>query len=308
MRIAVLLPCYNEAAAISDVVQAFQTALPDARIYVFDNNSTDDTARLAAAAGAEVRSEARQGKGYVVQRMFADIEADIYIMADGDGTYHAPSAPLLVESLLRDRLDMVVGCRNEVESEAYRRGHRLGNRVLTGTVQTLFGRAFTDMLSGYRVFSRRYVKTFPVASGGFEIETEMTIHALQMGMPCGEVRTPYGARYEGSDSKLRTYHDGFRILLSIGRMLMTERPRLLFGALAAVLALLAVLLALPLVACWLETGLVPRIPTAILCTGLAILSVLSLAFGWLMDNVTRARMEAKRLVYLAMAPLDNEHG
>lgn len=300
MRIAVLLPCYNEAAAIASVVRDFKTVLPEAVIYVYDNNSTDDTARVATEAGATVRHEFRQGKGNVVRRMFADVDADVYVMADGDGTYHAAATPAMIDKLLAEQLDMVVGCRKEMEEAAYRTGHRFGNRLLTGTVQTLFGTAFTDMLSGFRVFSRRYVKSFPLSCAGFEIETEMSVHALQLQLPTGELCTPYGARMEGSESKLRTYHDGFRILVTIARMLLTERPRLLFGGIAGLFAVTSVVLAGPVFMTWLETGMVPRLPTALLSTGLMLLAAASLGFGWLMDNVTRGRVEAKRLAYLGI--------
>jgi glycosyltransferase involved in cell wall biosynthesis len=302
-RTAVLIPCHNEGAAIAAVVRTFRDALPDADIYVFDNNSTDDTVRRAIEAGALVRKEIRQGKGYVVRRMFADVEADVYVLVDGDGTYHAPSAPAMIRTLLDERLDMVVGCRMEQKKAAYRKGHRFGNKLLTGSVAALFGRAFTDMLSGYRVFSRRYVKSFPLFSSGFEIETEMCVHALQLRLPTGEVMTPYGSRTEGSASKLRTYHDGARILLMILRLLMLERPRLLFGTLFIALAGLSLVLSVPIFLTYLETGLVPRFPTALLSTGLMLLAFFLLGFGYLLDSMTRARLEAKLLAYLAQPPV-----
>ena len=297
--IAVLLPCYNEEAAIAQTVAGFRAALPEATIYVYDNNSRDRTGEVARAAGAVVRVERIQGKGAVVRRMFADIDADVYVMADGDATYDAASAPVLVGRLLEEQLDMVVGSRvNEVE-EAYRRGHRFGNAMLTGMLARLFGRSFTDILSGYRVFSRRFVKSFPVLSVGFEIETEISVHALELKMPVAEIETPYFARPEGSASKLSTYRDGWRILNTIVTLYRIERPLWFFGAVGGVLALLAVLLALPLVVTYVETGLVPRIPTAVLVTGLMILASLCAFAGLILDTVVRGRREVRRLAYLA---------
>ncbi len=297
--IAVLIPCYNEEAAIGQVVRDFRAALPAARIYVYDNNSKDRTVEVARQAGAIVRPERLQGKGNVVRRMLADIEAAVYIMVDGDATYDAASAPAMVRRLVDEELDMVVGGRVDTRVEAYRRGHRFGNAALTGTVSYLFGKRFGDMLSGYRVFSRRFVKSFPALSGGFEIETELTIHALELRMPVAEVATPYGVRPEGSTSKLRTYSDGFRILWLILHLLRNEKPFQFFGVIALALAALAIGLAIPVVLTYLETGLVPRFPTAILATGLVIVSVLSLACGLVLDTVTRGRREMKRLAYLA---------
>ncbi|MDB5683057.1 MAG: glycosyl transferase, partial [Sphingomonas bacterium] len=288
-RIAVILPCYNEAATIGMTVAAFRAALPAATIYVYDNNSGDGTAAIAAAAGAIVRPERMQGKGHVVRRMFADVEADIYVMADGDATYDADAAPGLVAQLLGEQLDMVVGARQSAVEEAYRPGHRLGNRLLTGLLARLFGRTFSDILSGYRVFSRRFVKSFPVLSTGFEIETEISVHALELRMPVGEQVTRYGARPEGSASKLSTWRDGWRILKTILLLLRIERPVLFFGSIGLVLALAAVLLAIPLGLTYIETGLVPRMPTAILSTGLVILAVLNLFCGLILDTVVRGR-------------------
>ncbi|WP_374125807.1 glycosyltransferase family 2 protein, partial [Sphingomonas sp. 28-62-11] len=272
--IAVLLPCYNEEAAIAQTVAGFRTSLPNATVYVYDNNSSDRTVEVARAAGAVVRSERMQGKGNVVRRMFADIDADIYVMADGDATYDAPSAPAMVARMVDEQLDMVVGSRVTQVQEAYRAGHQLGNAVLTGMLTQLFGRSFTDILSGYRVFSRRFVKSFPVLTGGFEIETEISVHALELKMPVAEIATPYYARPEGSTSKLSTYRDGFRILRTIATLYRIERPMLFFGAIGAVLALSALVLSVPLVSTYLETGLVPRLPTAVLVTGLMILAAL----------------------------------
>lgn len=298
-RIAVLLPCYNEEAAIAQTVADFRAALPGAVIYVYDNNSRDRTIEVARAAGAVVRSERMQGKGNVVRRMFADIDADIYVMADGDATYDAASAPTLVARLLDEQLDMVVGSRVTEADAAYRRGHKFGNAVLTGMLARLFGRSFTDILSGYRVFSRRFVKSFPVLSSGFEIETEISVHALELKMPVAEVETPYFARPEGSESKLSTYGDGLRILNTIVQLYRLERPLLFFGAAGVALALVAVLLAVPLVLTYLHTGLVPRQPTAILVTGLIILAALNAFTGLILDTVVRGRREVRRLAYLA---------
>ena len=299
-RIAVLVPCYNEEAAVQAVIRGFRAALPAATIYVYDNNSSDGTAAAARAAGALVRIERLQGKGNVIRRMFADIEADAYVLVDGDATYDAASAPAMVEMLLRDRLDMVNGARVSDAEGAYRPGHRFGNAVLTGLVARIFGDRVSDMLSGYRVFSRRFVKSFPALSGGFETETEFTIHALELRMPIGEVPTPYRERPVGSVSKLRTYSDGFRILRTIVLLVKEERPLPFFSAIAGLLLLGAVLLALPVLADFVRTGLVPRLPTAVLATGLVLLASLSLTCGLILDSVTRGRKELKRLSYLAI--------
>lgn len=301
-RVAVLIPCYNEAAAIGQVVRAFQESLPGARIHVYDNNSTDDTVAVARAAGALVGREAAQGKGHVVRRMFADVEADVYVMVDGDATYDAASAPGMVELLRTRQLDMVVGCRREAAGDAYRRGHRFGNRLLTSSVRLLFGTQFTDMLSGYRVFSRRFAKSFPVLSTGFEIETELTVHALELAMPVAELDTAYGARREGSASKLRTYADGWKILRLILSLYRNEKPLPFFSLLSGLLVVLSVGLAVPLFRTYLETGLVPRFPTAILCTGLMVIAALGFTCGLILDTVTRGRKEVKKLAYLAIPP------
>lgn len=297
-RIAVLIPCYNEEIAISHVVRDFRSALPDATIYVYDNNSTDRTKQVAAEAGAVVRTEQLQGKGNVMRRMFADIEADIYVLVDGDNTYHAASAPNLVRTLVENQLDMVNGKRVSDIEGAYRRGHRFGNWLLTALVATIFGRRFTDMLSGYRVFSRRFVKSFPALSAGFEIETELTVHALELRMPTAEIGTPYLDRPQGSESKLRTYRDGWRILRTILFLVKEERPLQFFGSLAGALIVLALGLSIPLFVTYAETGLVPRLPTAVLATGLVMLAFLSLAAGLILDTVTLGRREAKRIRYL----------
>jgi glycosyltransferase involved in cell wall biosynthesis len=307
-RIAVLIPCFNEEEAIGSVVRNFRAILPDAAIYVYDNNSTDRTAAEAAAAGAIVRSEALQGKGNVVRRMFADVEADIYLMTDGDETYHAPSAPLMIDRLVGDNLDMVVGSRLKTDvADAFRAGHHLGNVMLTGAVSFIFGNRFNDMLSGYRVFSRRFVKSFPAVSAGFEIETELAVHALALRMPVSEIETPYGARPVGSASKLRTFRDGFRILLMILLLFKEEKPLAFFSLVFAILSVLSVGLAVPVVVTFMQTGLVPRLPTAILATGIMLLAFLSLACGFILDNVTRGRREIKRLAYLAL-PGPADHG
>ncbi|MBR0551968.1 glycosyltransferase family 2 protein [Stakelama marina] len=298
-RIAVLLPCYNEEAAIAQTVAGFREALPSATIYVYDNNSADRTMETAREAGAIVRSERIQGKGNVVRRMFADIDADIYVMADGDATYDAGAAPAMVDRLMAEQLDMIVGTRVHEAADAYRRGHVMGNRMLTGLLARLFGRSFTDIFSGYRVFSRRFVKSFPSLSEGFEIETEISVHALELKMPVGEVETRYFARPEGSASKLSTYGDGWRIIRTIATLYRIERPLWYFGALGAILALAAIILAFPLGLTYLHTGLVPRFPTAILVTGLMILASLSGFTGLILDTVVRGRREVRRLAYLA---------
>ncbi|MEO8618981.1 MAG: glycosyltransferase, partial [Sphingomicrobium sp.] len=285
--IAVLLPCYNEEAAIARTVAGFRAVLPDAAIYVYDNNSADGTVEEARKAGAIVRTERTQGKGNVVRRMFADIDADVYLMADGDLTYDPCAAPEMVRQLIDEQLDMVVGTRQHDAKDAYRGGHVLGNRLFTGLLSGLFGRSFTDIFSGYRAFSRRFVKSFPVLSEGFEIETEMSVHALELKMPVGEVATAYGARPEGSASKLSTYRDGWRILKTIGTLYRVERPVLFYGGIGALLLAAAVFLSVPLVVTYLDTGLVPRFPTAILVTGMVIIAVLCFFAGLILDTVTR---------------------
>ncbi len=298
-RIAVLLPCFNEEAAIAEVITGFRASLPGAAIYVYDNNSRDATVERARAAGAIVRCERMQGKGHVVRRMFADVDADIYVMADGDLTYDPKAAPAMVEQLLTEQLDMVVGTRQHEAKAAYRGGHVLGNRLFTSLLSRLFGRSFSDIFSGYRVFSRRFVKSFPVLSEGFEIETEMSVHALELRMPVGEVVTAYGSRPEGSESKLSTFRDGWRILRTILTLYRVEKPVLFYGAIGALLLIAALLLSVPLVVTYLDTGLVPRVPTAILVTGMAIVAVLCFFAGLILDTVTRGRREMRRLAYLA---------
>ena len=300
-KIAVLLPCYNEEAAIGRTVAGFRQALPGATIYVYDNNSRDRTREAAAEAGAIVRTERQQGKGHVVRRMFADIDADVYIMADGDLTYDPAAAPQMVDLLLAEQFDMVVGTRRHEEKDAYRGGHVVGNRIFTGLLSGLFGRSFSDIFSGYRVFSRRFVKSFPVLSSGFEIETEMSVHALELRMPVGEVETAYAARPEGSESKLSTFSDGWRILKTIVTLYRIERPVLFFGSIGALLLAAAIVLSIPLVITYVHTGLVPRFPTAILVTGMVIVAVLCFFAGLILDTVTRGRREVRRLAYLSQS-------
>ena len=298
LSVVVLIPCHNEATAIAKVVADFRAALPAASIYVFDNNSTDATVEIASRAGACVRRVGLQGKGNVLRRMFADIDADVYLLVDGDDTYDAASAPKLIELLTSESLDMVVGVRASTAAAAYRRGHVYGNRLLTGFLSWLFGRNCTDILSGYRAFSRRFVKSFPVFSNGFEIETELTVHALEMSMPVGEVVTPYKERAQGSASKLNSYSDGLRILLTMLRLFSTERPFAFYGGISVALALVSVMLAVPVIDTYLETGLVPRFPTAILSTGLMLMSALSFFAGLILATVTKGRREQKALFYL----------
>lgn len=294
-----LLPCYNEGLVIHTVIERFRSALPQAKIYVYDNNSSDDSVAVARRAGAIVRSEPRQGKGFVVRRMFTDIDADIYLMCDADETYDASAAQELVSELVTNGLDMVVGTRVAVTGDAYRPAHKFGNWLLTSLVRTMFGDGFSDMLSGYRVFSRRFVKSFPLMSQGFEIETELTVHALQLEMPVREMPTSFKDRVEGSESKLQTVSDGFRILWTIFTLLKQERPFYLFGLAAVGLMLLSLLFGYPVVAEYLQTGQVLRLPTALLATGTMLLGFLSLFSGLILDTVTRGRAEAKRLRYLA---------
>ncbi len=299
-RIAVLIPCFNEEAAIATVIADFRQALPTADVFVYDNNSSDDTRAAALAAGAIVRSETLQGKGNVVRRMFADIEADAYVLVDGDGTYDASSAPQMVELLLLQSLDMVNGARIATTANAYRPGHAVGNRLLTSTVAVVFGDRIRDMLSGYRVLSRRFVKSFPALATGFETETELTVHALELRLPIAEVDTPYRDRPAGSQSKLRTFRDGFRILHTIVLLVKEERPFLFFSTVGSSLAMISLALAWPLLSDYIATGLVPRFPTAILVTGLMILAFTSFVTGLVLNAVTLGRRELKRLHYLAL--------
>ena len=303
LRVAVLVPCFNEEAAVATVIADFRKYLPSAEIFVYDNNSTDRTVAVAREAGAEVRRERRQGKGHVVRRMFADVDADIYVLVDGDATYDAASAPRMIEALLADRLDMVVGFRIDQAEAAYRPGHRTGNRMLTGFLSSVFGHAFRDILSGYRVFSRRFVKSFPVLSDGFEIETELSVHALELALPVAEIETPYYARPEGSFSKLNTWRDGIRILGTILKLYRSEKPLRFFTAIGVFLTLTSIGLAIPVIVTFLEQGIVPRLPTAVLSMGLMILAVLSVSSGLVLDTVTRGRREMKLLAYLSQPPI-----
>lgn len=302
MRIAAVIPCYNEALAVGQVIDAFRTHLPQAQVHVFDNASTDDTAAVARAAGARVTGVRLRGKGNVVRRMFADVEADIYVMVDGDATYDLARLPEMIDMLVAGNLDMVVGARQDdrQDVQTYRRGHRLGNRMLTGAVVQLFGGEFSDMLSGLRVFSRRYVKSFPALSQGFEIETELTVHALELRMPWDEVPVRYLSRPEGSESKLSTYRDGWRILVTITKLFVSERPLLFFMIVAVVLAAASVGLAIPLLVTFIQTGLVPRLPTAVLATGMMLAAMLSASCGAVLRTVTLGRREVKRIAYLAI--------
>jgi len=299
-RIAVLVPCHNEALTIAEVVGGFQAALPEATIYVYDNNSTDGTAELAREAGAEVRFESRPGKGSVVRGMFADVEADWFIMVDGDATYDASAAPRLLATAMQGGYDMVNVARAETGEKAYRRGHRFGNRMLTGLVGLIFGSRTSDMLSGYKVFSRRFVKSFPAMSAGFEIETELMIHALELQAAIGEISAPYGERPEGSISKLATWRDGLLILRLVGVLVQRERPLEFFGALGALLLLLSLILGLPVIWTFFETGLVPRLPTAVLASTLTLVAFLSFTVGIVLNAITHTRREMKRIAYIAV--------
>jgi glycosyltransferase involved in cell wall biosynthesis len=299
-RIAVLVPCYNEEATIAKVVRDFRDALPGSVIYVYDNNSRDATAARAREAGAAVRSETRQGKGNVVRRMFADVEADIYVLVDGDDTYDASAAPALIGQLIDEGLDIVSGKREATGTAAYRFGHVLGNRLLTGLTGLMFGIKVGDMLTGYRVMSRRFVKSFPSAAGGFGIETEVTVHAVRLKVPMAEVPTRYKERPAGSASKLNTYRDGVRILLTIAGLMRRERPLIFFTSIFGFFALFSLAIGIPVVIEYFETGLVPRLPTAVLVTGMMMLAFLSLFTGLMLDTVTRGRWETKRLRYLSI--------
>jgi glycosyltransferase involved in cell wall biosynthesis len=298
--IAVLIPCFNEEAAIGKVIGDFRDALPDATIYVYDNNSTDRTTAVARANGAVVRSETLQGKGHVVRRMFADVEADIYVLVDGDDTYDAKAAPAMTRLLLDRQLDMVSVARATPEQTAYRLGHKLGNFILTGVVRRVFGNGISDMLSGYRAFSRRFVKSFPALTCGFETETEFTIHALALNMPVAEMHAPYRSRPVGSQSKLNTIADGFRILREIVTLIELERPLPFFSFIMAILLSIALAFGLPVVIAFAHTGLVERLPTAVLSASLVLLAFLALGCGFVLDAITRGRKELKRMAYLAI--------
>lgn len=300
LRIAVILPCYNEEIAIGQTVAEFRAALPGAVVHVYDNNSTDATARRAAEAGAVVRQEAYQGKGNVVRRMFADVEADVYVMADGDATYDAAAAPAMVQRLIAQNLDMVNGARRHSDTAAYRAGHRFGNRLLTGLVQMVFSRRFEDMLSGYRVFSRRYVKSFPAMSQGFEIETELTVHALELRMPVAEMVTDYRARPANSASKLSTFRDGFRILRMIGFLVKEEKPLQFFSAAALVVFVPSLIVFLSVLADYFATGQVARFPSLFAALSGFVIAALSLVCALILDTISRGRRETRRLRYLSL--------
>lgn len=304
-NIAVLVPCYNEATTVASVVNDFKKSLPSARIFIFDNNSTDNTYEIAKKAGAEVRHARLKGKGNVVRRMFADIDADIYVLVDGDATYDAASAPMLVHALVDQKLDMVIGARKEesVNNNNYRKGHRFGNKLLTNSVRLIFGGTFSDMLSGYRVFSKRYVKSFPAESEGFEIETELTVHALEMRVPFTEVETPYSERPEGSESKLSTYKDGYRILKMIIRLFSNERPAQFWGYIGLAFLLVSAGLMVPVLIEYASTGQVARFPTVIVATGLIIIGFLLIMVGLILRTVTKGRDESKYLAYLNFPPV-----
>ncbi|RWP46414.1 glycosyltransferase [Mesorhizobium sp.] len=298
--IAVLLPCYNEELTIADVVRRFRETLPTAAIYVYDNNSRDLTALRARAAGAIVIREPRQGKGNVVRRMFADIEADIYLMADGDGTYAPEDASQLINTLLTERSDMVVGTRRGVTDDAGRTGHAFGNSIFNRLYKGLFGSEFTDIFSGYRAFTRRFVKSFPAVSSGFEIETEMSVHASQLKLPVSEIGLDYGRRPEGSSSKLSTYRDGAKILWMFAMLMKETQPLRFFGAFAVLFLASSLFLMMPVLIEFVETGLVPRMPTWVLSVGLLLLSMLAAVTGLILDSVSRGRAEQKRIFYLSM--------
>lgn len=299
LRTAVLIPCLDEEISIGKVVRDFRSALPGAKIFVYDNGSRDNTVDQARAAGAQVRIESRRGKGHVVRRMFSDIDADIYLLVDGDNTYEAAAAPRLIEALIERSLDMVTGCRITGEKSAYRTGHRFGNRLLTRLVTRILAADSRDMLSGYRALSRRFVKSFPALSQGFEIETELTVHALELCMPIADLDTSYTERMAGSASKLSTVSDGMRIMRTIATLIRDERPLQFFSLVAGACAILSLALAYPVVVEYLKTGLVPRFPTAILAAAIMICAMLSVFSGLILDTVTRGRREFKRLAYLA---------
>ena len=298
LDVAVIIPCFNEGETVDRVVRGFAAALPHARIYVYDNNSTDHTAAIAEAAGAVVRAERLQGKGNVMRRMFADVDADIYVMVDGDDQFDPGSAAELVQALVDEQLDMVTGVRVAEHEGAHRGGHAMGNRLMTGLVGRLFGRHISDVFSGYRVLSRRFVKSFPALSTGFEIETELTVHALELNMPIGERPAGFRARPVGNPSKLHTLRDGLRILWTIARLVQRERPLPFFGSVGAALCALSIGLAVPLFITFYETSLVPRQPTAVLCAAIMLVAFLSFTAGLILDTVTHHRREARVLAYL----------
>jgi len=301
-RVAILIPCFNEAATIEGVIAGFRAHLPQAEIFVCDNNSDDGTGAVAARAGAQVLHEARQGKGNVMRRMFADIAADVYLMVDGDATYEPAVAPAMIRMLLEGRYDLVNATRRATGSGSFPAGHRFGNWLLTGLVGLVFGIVTSDILSGYKALSRRFVKTFPALSSGFEIETEIMIHALELRLAVGEIEAPYGQRPKRSASKLRTFRDGFRILRLIGFLIRQEHPFAVFASLSALLVAVSLWLGLPVVREFLATGLVPRLPTAVLAATLFLSAVVSFVAGIILDGITETRRELKRLAYLSFPP------
>ncbi|MCB0080292.1 MAG: glycosyltransferase [Caldilineaceae bacterium] len=299
MRVALIVPCFNEALAIGVVLEEFAAVMPELELHVFDNNSSDGTAEVAMRYGAQVHSVRRQGKGNVVRRMFADVDADIYVMVDGDATYDASSLREHIDLMIAEDLDMVLGRRTDLGGGVqYRAGHRIGNRIITWVAMKIFAGAFEDMLSGYRIFSRRFVKSFGASSHGFETETELTVHALELRMACTEVPVGYRSRLEGSVSKLSTYRDGWRILRTIAWLISSEKPLAAFGAVGVTAMLMSFGMAVPLFLSYLNTGLVPRMPTAILAVGFMLFGVISLVCGVLLDHVTFSRREVKYLQYL----------
>lgn len=304
--IAALVPCYNEELSIASVVRDLRAAVPEMTIYVYDNSSTDRTSEVAREAGAVVRREERKGKGNVVRRAFADVEADIYVLIDGDDTYDAAALPEMIRTLQEGPYDHILGVRQETTNSAYRPGHALGNRGFNWLVGNIFGSEVSDMLSGYRVMSRRFVKSFPALSREFEIETELTVHAMSVRVPQAEVSVGFKDRPEGSESKLRTYHDGFRILNLIAQLVRHERPMLFYGIVAALLALIGILVGIPVVADFVATGLVPRLPSAILAIGVVLAGGLAAVIGLILDGVLKARREVSRLNYLTYSAPPSE--
>ena len=307
LDLAILIPCFNEAVALPSVIEDFTQAFPDATIYVYDNNSSDGSADVARRCGAQVRQEPQQGKGNVVRRMFADVDADVYLLVDGDDTYSAKTGPAMIRMLLEQQLDMVVARRVGADAGSYRFGHQVGNRTFTGIVGWLFGSRVRDMLSGYRVLSRRFVKSFPALSTGFEIETELTVHALSLNIPLGEVPSEYTGRPAASESKLHTVRDGVKIMLMILRLTKAEKPLLFFSAIFAALAAAALVLGIPLILEWLQTGLVTRLPTALLSASLITIGFLGLTNGILLSSLARNQREVKRMHYVNLPWLGNRH-
>jgi glycosyltransferase involved in cell wall biosynthesis len=307
VRIAAIVPCHNEAIAIGKVVHDLRAALPDVAIYVYDNNSSDKTAEVARAAGAYVRHEHIKGKGNVVRRAFADVDADVYLMIDGDDTYDATAAPRMISTLLDGPYDHVLGVRSDITESAYRRGHATGNRVFNLIVSRIFGVEVRDMLSGYRVFSHRFVKSFPAVSREFETETELTIHAATLRVPQAEVEVAFTDRPEGAESKLRTYHDGLKILRLILHLTRVERPVLFHSIVALLLGMVGLALGVPIVLEYLDTGLVPRLPTAILAAFVELLAFMTFFLGLTLSALKRTKDENMRLVYLSMKPPARPH-